>query len=68
MFLGGGIAVAADRTTLRLSAEQPGERARQLAKLADVHRPVLIGIALLFVSGIALALSDLENFLTSRVF
>jgi hypothetical protein len=68
MFLGGGIAVAADRTTLRVSAEQPGERARQVAEMADVHRPVLIGITLLFVSGIALALSDLENFLGSPVF
>ena len=68
MFVGGGLALAADRMTLRVAAQQPSERARQLAEVADVHRPVLIGIALLLISGIALALADLENFLTSPVF
>lgn len=68
MFLGGGIAVAADRTTLRVASERSDERSRQLAEMADVHRPVLIGITLLFISGIALALSDLENFLGNPVF
>jgi uncharacterized membrane-anchored protein len=68
MFLGGGLAVAADRATLRVAAERPDERARQLAEVADVHRPVLIAISLLLISGIALLLSDLENFLTNPVF
>jgi uncharacterized membrane protein len=68
MFLGGGLAIAADRTTLRVAANRPGERARQLAEVADVHRPVLIGIVLLFVTGVAMTLADLENFLTSPVF
>ncbi|MDB4877954.1 MAG: hypothetical protein JWM41_4400 [Gemmatimonadetes bacterium] len=68
MFIGGGLAVAADRATLRVGAEHADERARQLTEVADVHRPVLIGIALLFVSGIAMALADLENFLASPVF
>jgi hypothetical protein len=68
MFIGGGLALAADRMTLRVSAQSRDERARQLAEVADVHRPVLIGIALLLISGIALALADLENFLTSVVF
>ena len=68
MFIGGGLALAADRMTLRVAAQQPEERARQLAEVADVHRPVLIGIALLLISGVALALADLENFLTSPVF
>src|SRR5258705_6123876 len=68
MFLGGGLAVAADRATLRTAAERPDERARQLAEVSDVHRPVLIAIAFLFISGIAMALADLENFLTSPFF
>lgn len=68
MFIGGGLALAADRMTLRVAAQRPEERARQLAEVADVHRPVLIGIALLVISGVALALADLENFLTSPVF
>lgn len=68
MFLGGGLAVAADRATLRVAAADPSERARQLAEVSDVHRPVLIGLALLFISGVAMALADLENFLGSPVF
>jgi uncharacterized membrane protein len=68
MFVGGGFALAADRMTLRVSAEHPDERARQLAEVANVHRAVLIGIALLLITGVALALADLENFLTSPVF
>jgi small-conductance mechanosensitive channel len=68
MFLGGGLAIAADRTTLRVAASRPEERARQLGEVADVHRPVLIGIVVLFITGIAMMLADLENFLTSPVF
>lgn len=68
MFLGGGLAVAADRATLRVAADRPDERARQLAEVSDVHRPVLIALACLFISGVAMALADLENFLTSPVF
>jgi hypothetical protein len=68
LFLGGGLAVAADRATLRVAADRPDERARQLIEVSDVHRPVLIAVALLFISGIAMALADLETFLTSPVF
>lgn len=68
MFLGGGLAVAADRATLRVSGDQPEERARQLAEISNTHRPVLIGITVLFVSGVAMALADLENFLGNPVF
>jgi hypothetical protein len=68
MFLGGGLAVAADRATLRVAAERPDERTRQLAEISDTHRPVLIALACLFVSGVAMALADLENFLTNPVF
>ncbi|MEO6877289.1 MAG: hypothetical protein ABI205_02330, partial [Gemmatimonadaceae bacterium] len=68
MFLGGGLAVAADRTTLRVAAERPEDRARQLAEVKDVHRPVVIALVLLLISGVAMALADLENFLGSVVF
>jgi hypothetical protein len=68
MFLGGGLAIAADRTTLRVTAGHPDERAHQLAELSDIHRPVMIAIVVLFVTGIAMTLADLENFLTSPVF
>lgn len=68
LFLGGGLAIAADRTTLRVAAHLPEARARQLAEVSDVHRPVIIALAVLFITGIAMALADVENFLTSPVF
>jgi uncharacterized membrane protein len=68
MFLGGGLAVAADRTTLRVAAHLPEERARQLVEIGDVHRPVIVALVVLFITGIAMTLADLENFLTSPVF
>ncbi|MGH7523426.1 MAG: hypothetical protein ACREK8_03885, partial [Gemmatimonadales bacterium] len=66
--VGGGIAIAADRDTLRtLHAEsQLGPQA--LDELHATHRPVLIGLAVLFVTGFALALADVNTFAKSPVF
>ena len=68
LFIGGGFAVAADRSTLRALRADVGERARQLGELHDVHRPVLIAIAVLFSSGVLLALSDVKTFATAPTF
>jgi hypothetical protein len=68
LLFGGGYAVAADRFTLRaLRAGEP-ERARQLAELHAVHRPVLIALTLSFVSGVMLAAADVKTFATSPAF
>lgn len=68
MFIGGGLAIAADRMTLRVAAEQPDQRTRQLAEISDIHSPVLTAVVVLFITGVAMTLADLENFLTSPVF
>jgi uncharacterized membrane-anchored protein len=68
LFIGGGFAIAADRSTLRALRADADERARQLGELRDVHRPVLIAIAVLFVSGVLLALSDVKTFATAPTF
>jgi uncharacterized membrane protein len=67
MLVGGGLALAADRATLRISNEQPGERERHLGELNAIHRPVLIALALLFVTGVAMVASDVVTFLTSPI-
>jgi hypothetical protein len=67
MLIGGGLAIAADRATLRIADEQPGERERHLGELNAIHRPVLIALALLFVTGVAMVTSDITTFLTSPV-
>jgi hypothetical protein len=68
VLFGGGLAVAADRSTLRALRREPSERARALAELHAVHRPVLLALAVLFLSGVALAASDIETFAASPVF
>lgn len=68
MFLGGGLAIAADRTTLCIAAHSGEARARQLAEVSDVHRPVIIALVVMFITGIAMALADIENFFSSPVF
>ena len=68
LLLGGGIAVSADRSTLRALKRPPAERAVHLEELGTVHRTVLTGLGVSFITGIALLASDLESFLGSWVF
>jgi hypothetical protein len=68
LLFGGGLAVAADRTTLRALKGERADRARALAELGAVHRPVLLALAVLFLSGVALAGADVETFAASPIF
>lgn len=68
LLFGGGFALAADRSTLRALRGDGDDRQRHLGELHAVHRPVLIALTLLFISGVALALADLETFLGSPTF
>jgi hypothetical protein len=68
MLFAGGLAIAADRTTLRALRTTTDVRRRQLEELAAVHRPVLIALAVLFTSGVLLATSDIETFALSPLF
>jgi hypothetical protein len=68
LFVGGGFAIAADRSTLRALRADVSERMHQLAELHQVHKPVLIAIAVLFSSGVLLALSDVKTFATAPTF
>ncbi len=67
MLFGGGLAIAADRTTLRLRGDNPAQRTQHLLELNEVHRPVLIALTFQFLSGIALLTSDLKTFVASPV-
>jgi uncharacterized membrane protein len=67
MLIGGGLAIAADRATLRIVDEEPGQRERHLGELNAIHRPVLLALGLLFITGIAMVTSDITTFLTSPV-
>ena len=68
LLIGGGVAFAADLGTLRAFRRDGAERSRQVAELAGTHRLVIFGLALSFISGILLFLSDVETFLGSIFF
>lgn len=68
LLVGGGIAVAADRTTLRVLRSDPAVRPGMLTDLQATHRPVLLGLAALFVSGLAMATADIPTFAASTAF
>lgn len=70
VLLAGGLAVAADRATLRLSKAQleGGTASWALTEIAGVHRLVLTGLAIVVCSGLLQTFADLNTYLTSVVF
>jgi hypothetical protein len=68
LLVGGGLALAADRGTLRLARGEPAERGRHLQALALTHRPVVAALTVVLTSGALLALTDVEEYGTSRTF
>ncbi len=65
LVFGAGAAFAMDRATVRAVRASGPERAQHLRALSAVHRIVLAGLALSFVSGVLLFLADVETFWTS---
>ena len=68
LLFAGGFSIAADRATFRALRGTSQDRVTLLREVGDVHRPVLIGLSVLFVSGILLATADVETFGKSPVF
>lgn len=68
VLLGGGFAVSADRAALRWSRAAGAGTAAELQRLGAIHRWVIAGLGLTFMSGVAMMLADLDSYLTSVVF
>jgi len=68
MLGGGGLAIAADRAMWKARTASGEARARLLAEVDAVHRPVMIGIAMAVVSGVVMMSADLGTFATSPIF
>jgi hypothetical protein len=65
---GGGLAVAADRNTLRLVDRSDADRAAHLDELHAIHRVVIAGLGLTFASGLLMVTADLQTMTGSAVF
>src|SRR5512141_1061505 len=68
LVFGAGLALAADRATLRHTRSNGDAEFRVLTEIGATHRPVLIALALMFASGAALAAADVKTFAESPVF
>jgi hypothetical protein len=68
LLLGGGFAVAADRSTLRMAHAGAAARRLHLEELRAVHRPVIVGLSVTLLSGLLLLAADLETLLPSPLF
>src|SRR5947209_2599207 len=66
LIFGAGAAFITDRATLRAARMDTGERTRHLIELGRIHGVVLFGLAVSFVSGILMFLSDVETFIGSK--
>src|SRR5438093_11881021 len=59
ILVGGGVAVAADRASLRLSPATP-DWSQELALLAGAHRRVVAGLALIFAIAMPMRYAQLH--------
>jgi hypothetical protein len=68
LLLAGGLAIAADRGTLRALRIAAGERRHYVRELGDVHRWVISGLTIVVLSGLLLLTADIETFFGSWIY
>jgi len=68
LMVAGGFALAADRATLGMGRLDAAQRLEVVQELGETHRPVLAGLAIVVLSGLAMLAADLETLLPSVVF
>ena len=68
LLLGGGMAIAADRATLRALRHPFADRMRSVHELSTVHQWVLTGLGIVAASGLALVTADIETFFGSWMY
>lgn len=68
MMVGGGLAIAADRTVLRAGTGVDAAGRRMIADaVSDVHRPVVLALIVSGVSGALQLAADLESLAVNKV-
>ena len=66
--LAGGLAIAADRASLRALRLPAAQREAQMKELAALHTTVIAGLTVVVLSGLALLASDIETFFGSWIY
>jgi uncharacterized membrane protein len=66
--VGGGMAIAADRSTLRAKTWSDVERRHHVAELATLHRTVVTSLIVTALTGLLMLASDFETFWGSWIF
>jgi hypothetical protein len=64
----GGLAISADKDSLRLPSTGPSEVARHVASQQALHRWVVAGLAVSVISGVMMFASDVETFAKSLLY
>jgi hypothetical protein len=68
LLFAGGLAVSSDRATFKALRGSDEDRSRLLVDLGSAHAWVLAGLAVIFTSGLLLALSDVKTFGVSPIY
>jgi hypothetical protein len=68
LLLAGGMAISADRGTLRALRVGVAERPPYMRELGAVHRWVISGLTIVVISGLLLLTADIETFFGSWVY
>jgi hypothetical protein len=68
LLLAGGLAIAADRGTLRALRIAANDRGHHVNELGAVHRWVISGLVIVVASGLLLVTSDIETFWGSWIY
>ncbi|HEY6219741.1 MAG TPA: hypothetical protein VIV65_06765 [Gemmatimonadaceae bacterium] len=68
VLIGGGIAISADRFTLRARNWGDAERRHHVTELSKLHRVVVTSLGLTAITGVAMFCSDVETFWGSWIF
>lgn len=68
MMTAGGLALSADRSTLRAASAEPTEHRRQLQELSSIHPLVVGALAVTAASGLLMFAADLEALSGSAMF
>jgi hypothetical protein len=68
VLLGGGFEIASDRMTLRIRSPDDAGFRENLREIHAIHRPVIVGLTLAFLSGLLMSAADIDVYLPEPLY